>query len=64
MFKNRIGGDVERGERAKDREASMVEARRRKSGGRAGKDGVLTWGDLAMRLKGRRESGARSQPRS
>src|SRR5271167_3420093 len=28
--------------------------RRRKSGGCAGKDCVLTWGDLASRLKGRR----------
>src|SRR6266704_2623937 len=28
--------------------------RRRKSGGGAGKDRVLTWGDLALRLKGRR----------
>ena len=28
--------------------------RRRKPGGRAVKDSVLTWGDLASRLKGRR----------
>jgi hypothetical protein len=26
MYKNRIGGDAERGERAMDREAAMVEA--------------------------------------
>ena len=34
--------------------------RRRKSGGRAVKDSVLTWGDLASRLKGRRRE-ARSE---
>ena len=38
--------------------------RRRRRGGRAGKDSVLTWGDLASRSKERRVSGARSQPRS
>ena len=38
--------------------------RRRKFGDRAVKDGVLTWGDLASRLKGRRAGGARSQQRS
>jgi hypothetical protein len=27
MYKNRIGGDAERGERAYDRQASMVKAR-------------------------------------
>jgi len=42
MNKNRIGGEAERGERARDRQASMVKARRRKSGGRAAKEGVLT----------------------
>jgi hypothetical protein len=64
MNKNRMRGGAERGERANDREAPMIKARRRKSGGRAVKDSVLTWGDLALRLKGRRASGARSQPRS
>jgi hypothetical protein len=64
MNKNRIGGGAKWGERANDREAPMTKARRRKSGGRAVKDSVLTWGDLALRLKRRRESGARSQPRS
>ncbi len=54
MDKNWIEGDVERGEQASDCEAPVVEARRRKSGGCAGKDRVLTWGDLALRLKGRR----------
>jgi hypothetical protein len=33
---------------------SWSKPRRRKSGGRAGKDCVLTWGDPASRLKGRR----------
>ena len=47
MYKNRIGGGAERGERANDREAPMTKARRRKFGGRAVKDSVLTWGDLA-----------------
>ena len=46
MYKNRIRGGAERGERAMDREAPMTKARRRKSGGRAVKDSVLTWGDL------------------
>jgi hypothetical protein len=32
--------------------------RRRKSGDRAVKDSVLTWGDLGLRLKGRRKRGA------
>lgn len=52
MYKNRIRGDAERGERASDREAPMTKLRRRKSGGRAVKDSVLTWGDLASRSKG------------
>jgi hypothetical protein len=42
MYKNRIGGDAERGERAKDRQASMVKLGRRKSGGGAMKEDVLT----------------------
>ena len=64
MDKNRIRGAAERGERAMNREASVVKARWRKSGGCAGKDRVLTWGDLALRLKGRRwRTGARSQQR-
>ena len=65
--RNRVRGVAEGGERAKDREAPMTKARRRKPGGRAVKDSVLTWGDLASRLKGRRDGkrrrGARSQPR-
>lgn len=66
MDKNRIQGAAERGERARNREALVVNAKRRKSGGCAVKECVLTWGDLALRLKGRREKkiGARSQQRS
>jgi hypothetical protein len=44
MYKNRIRGGVERGERAIDREAPMTKARRRESEGRAVKDSVLTLG--------------------
>jgi len=51
---NRIEGDAEQGERANDREALVVKARRRRCGDCAGKDRVLTWGDLTLWLKGRR----------
>ena len=54
MDKNRIRGDVDEGEQAKDCEALVVKCRWRKSGGCTGKDRVLTWGDLALCLKGRR----------
>ena len=54
MDKNRIRGVVDQGEQARDCEALVVEGRRRKSGGCAVKDRVLTWGDLALCLKGRR----------
>jgi len=54
MNKNRIEGVAEQGERAKNREALVIKAKRRKSGGCAAKECVLTWGDLASRLKGRR----------
>jgi hypothetical protein len=54
MNKKRIRGDVERGERANDREASMAKARRRRSVGRASKVDALTWGDLVSCLKGQR----------
>ena len=54
MNKNRIRGAGGRGERANDREAPMVKLRRRRSGSRALTVDVLTWGDLASRLKGRR----------
>ena len=54
MNKNRIEGAAKQDERAQNREVLVVKARRRKSGGCAGKECVLTWGDLALCLKGRR----------
>jgi hypothetical protein len=54
--RNRIRGGAEQGERATDREALVIKAKRRRSGGRAAKADVLTRGDLALRLKGRRGS--------
>ena len=54
MDKNRIEGAAEQGERATNREALVIKAKRRKSGGCAAKECVLTWGDLALCLKGRR----------
>ena len=54
MNKNRIEGAAEQGERANDREALVIKAKWRKSGGCAEKECVLTWGDLALCLKGRR----------
>jgi hypothetical protein len=54
MDKNRIEGVVDQGERAINREAVVTKGKRRKSGGGAAKECVLTWGDLALRLKGRR----------
>ena len=54
MNKNRIEGAAEQGERAMTRKALVTKARRRKCDGCAMKVCVLTWGDLALRLKGRR----------
>ena len=54
MNKNRIEGAAEQGERARNREALVIKARWRKSGGCAEKECVRTWGDLASCLKGRR----------
>jgi len=54
MNKNRIRGTAEQGERAKSREALVAKARWCKSGGCAVKECVLTRGDLASCLKGRR----------
>jgi hypothetical protein len=56
MDKNRIEGVAEQGEWARNREALVIKAERRKSGGCAVKECVLTWGDLASCLKGRRRS--------
>ena len=62
MNKDRIKGAADQGERARDREALVSKGKRRRSGGRAAKECVLTWGDLALCLKGRRcRAGARSQ---
>ena len=64
MDKNRIQGAASQGERASIRKALVTKGRRRKSGGRAVKECVLTWGDPALRLKGqRRRAGAGSQQR-
>ena len=54
MNKNRIEGAAKQGERARNRKALVIKARWRKSGGCAVKECVLTWGDLASCLKGRR----------
>lgn len=61
MNKNRIRGGVAWGKRANDREAPMAKTRRRRSGGRASKVDVLTWGDLASCLKGQREKSRREE---
>ena len=53
MDKNRIEGAAEQGERACDREALVIKAKRRKSGGCAVKECVLNRGYLASWLKGR-----------
>jgi len=54
MYKNRIEGAAEQGERADYRKALAVKAEQRRFGGCAVKECVLTWGGLALRLKGRR----------
>jgi hypothetical protein len=65
MNKNRIEGVAEQGERAKNREALVIKARWRRSGGCAAKECGLTRGDLALWVKARRLMvGARSQQRS
>jgi hypothetical protein len=47
MNKNRIEGVADQGERATNRETLVIKGKRRRSGGRAVKECVLTWGDLA-----------------
>ena len=54
MNKNQIEGAALQGERAINRKAPVIKAMRRRSGGCAVKECVLTWGDLALWLKGRR----------
>ena len=63
MDKNRIEGAAEQGERARSREALVAKVKRRKSGGCAGEECVLTWGDLALCLKGRRGDAEREVSR-
>jgi len=64
MNKNRIESAADQGERACDREALVTKGKRRRSGGRAAKECVLAWGDLALCPKGQRcGAGARSEPR-
>ena len=53
MNKNHIEGAAKQGERARNREALVTKAKRRKCGGCAMKECALTWGDLALCLKGR-----------
>lgn len=64
MNKNRIEGVARQGERANDREALVTKVCRRRSGGRAVKDRVLTRGDLSLCLKGRRLREVRGGERS
>ncbi|MDT0619971.1 hypothetical protein RM531_15995, partial [Salinisphaera sp. P385] len=54
MDKNRIQGAAEQGEWARNHEALVTKAKRRRFGGCAVKECVLTRGDLALCLKGRR----------
>ena len=54
MNKNQIKGAADQGERARDREALVTKGKRRRSGGGAVKECVLTRGDLALCRKGRR----------
>jgi hypothetical protein len=54
MNKNRIEGVAQQGERAMNREALVTKAKRRRCGGCAMKECAITWGDLALCLKGRR----------
>ena len=60
-YRNRIQGAADQGERAQNREALVAKGKRRKSGGRVGKECALTRGDLALRLKGRRSVSVRSE---
>ena len=54
MNKNHIEGAAKQGERAVNRKALVTKARWRRCGGCAMKECVLTWGDLALRVKARR----------
>ena len=63
MDKNRIEGAAKQGERAMNREALVIKARWRRSGGCAAKECALTRGDLASWLKGRRRKAEREVSR-
>jgi hypothetical protein len=63
MNKNQIEGAAEQGERASDREALVIKAKWRRSGDCAVKVCVLTWGDLALWLKGRHRMAEREVSR-
>jgi hypothetical protein len=52
MNKNRIEGVADQGERAMNREALVINGKRRRSGGGVVKECVLTWGDIALCPKG------------
>jgi hypothetical protein len=54
LNKNLIEGSADQGEPAMNREAFVTKGLRCKSGGCAMKECALTWGDLALCLKGRR----------
>ena len=61
--RNRVAGAASQGERASTREALATKGGRRKPGNRAAKATTLTWGDLALRLKGRRREAEREVSR-
>ncbi len=63
MNKNQIRGAMDQGEQARHCEAFVAKVKLRRSGGCAGKDRVLTWGDLVSRLKGRRRKPEREVSR-
>ena len=54
MNKNRIGGAAKQGKWARNHEARVTKAKRRRCGGCAMNECVLTWGDLALWVKARR----------
>ena len=54
---------MEQGEQALHCKAFVVKVKSCRSSGCAGKDRVLTWGDLALRLKGRRRKPEREVSR-
>ena len=54
---------MEQGEQAHHCAAFVVKSKSRRSGGCAGKDSVLTWGDLASCLKGQRRKTEREVSR-